>query len=55
MTDEDYPVPDEPVPCPACDSCGVGGCCPHYCPTCRHLHDEAEEIEDSMGVGEGAL
>lgn len=41
--------------CPDCHSCGVGGCGCGYCRRCRHVHDEAEEMEDAQGVGEGAL
>lgn len=26
--------------CPVCSSCGVGGCCKHWCPVCEDRHDK---------------
>jgi hypothetical protein len=25
--------------CPACGSCGIGGCCPYLCDVCKVHHD----------------
>jgi hypothetical protein len=37
------PPTEEPHPflhCPSCDSCGIGGCCKHYCAFCKDRHDD---------------
>lgn len=32
--------------CPNCESCGVGGCCKHYCAFCKSRHDSPGEATE---------
>jgi hypothetical protein len=45
--------PDDWIYCPDCQSCGVGGCCPYFCDTCKDRHDgdDAEGGESPRNLG----